>query len=154
MLSFEVAVDAILSDDRERTIRLLVNVLNQRWAETGKDLLLSTSRVVRQDKADEAANLEIGRQISSALVAIVRGLDRPPAWFIAKGGITSSDMATEALGMRHATVLGALIPGVPVWRAVEAERWPDVPLVVFPGNVGTEDDLARAMTALHGAARG
>ncbi|MCA1723729.1 MAG: hypothetical protein LC748_05660, partial [Thermomicrobia bacterium] len=105
-----------------------------------------------ESTTDEAANLSIGQRISSALVAIVRGLAREPAWVIAKGGITSSDMATEALGIRHATVLGALIPGVPVWRAVESERWPDVPLVIFPGNVGTEDDLARAMIALHAAA--
>ncbi len=113
------------------------------------DAVLFTSRTLLQDTTDDAANLRIGQQISSAIVAIVRGLDRQPAWFIAKGGITSSDMATEALGIRHARVLGALIPGVPVWRAVDSDRWSDVPLVIFPGNVGNEDDLARAMQALH-----
>ena len=42
----------------------------------GADAVLFTSRTLLQNRADEAANLRIGRQISSALVAIVRGLAR------------------------------------------------------------------------------
>jgi uncharacterized protein YgbK (DUF1537 family) len=148
--SVEVPADALLDSRREGTIRSAIDAVTGAWAQ-GRDALLFTSRTLLQDKADEAANLRIGQQISSALVAVVRGLERAPGWFIAKGGITSSDMATAALGIRHARVLGALIPGVPVWRAVDSDRWPDVPLVIFPGNVGTEDDLARAMGALHAA---
>ena len=146
--AIEVPAEALLDARRDGAIRTAIAGVNDAWAQ-GADAVLFTSRTLLQDKADEAANLRVGQQISSALVAIVRGLEREPAWLIAKGGITSSDMATEALGIRHATVLGALIPGVPVWRAVDSDRWPTVPLVIFPGNVGTEDDLARAMRALH-----
>ncbi|MGI8857262.1 MAG: four-carbon acid sugar kinase family protein [Thermomicrobiales bacterium] len=149
--SIELPADALLDNRRDDAIRSAIDAVNGAW-DQGADAVLFTSRKLLQDTADDAANLRIGQQISSALVAIVRGLDRQPAWFIAKGGITSSDMATEALGIRHATVLGALIPGVPVWRAVDADRWPAVPLVIFPGNVGAEDDLARAMQALHAGA--
>ncbi len=149
----EVSADALLDDRRDDAIQSAIETINDAWAH-GVDALLFTSRTLLQDKTDEAANLKIGQRISAALVAIVRGLGRDPAWLIAKGGITSSDMATEALGIRHATVLGALLPGVPVWRAVQSARWPDMPFVIFPGNVGTEDDLARAMVALHAAASG
>jgi uncharacterized protein YgbK (DUF1537 family) len=151
--AIEVPADTLLDDRRDAAIRAAMESVADAWAR-GADALLFTSRALLQNRADEAANLDVGRRISSALVAIVRGLAREPAWFIAKGGITSSDMATEALGIRHATVLGALLPGVPVWRAVDADRWPEVPLVIFPGNVGTEDDLARAMHSLHAAAHG
>ncbi len=149
--AIEVPTDTLLDDRRDAVVRSAIDAVSAAWSE-GADALLFTSRALLQNTTDEAANLQIGQRISSGLVAIVRGLAREPAWVIAKGGITSSDMATEALGIRHATVLGALIPGVPVWRAVASERWPDVPLVIFPGNVGTEDDLARAMIALHAAA--
>jgi uncharacterized protein YgbK (DUF1537 family) len=149
--AIEVPAGALLDDRRDHAIQSAINAVGEAWDE-GADAVLFTSRAVLQNQADEAANLHVGRQISSALVAIVRGLSRQPAWFIAKGGITSSDMATEALGIRHATVLGALLPGVPVWRAVDSDRWPEVPLVIFPGNVGAEDDLARAMQALHAGA--
>jgi uncharacterized protein YgbK (DUF1537 family) len=148
--AIEVPADALLDDRRAHAIQAAIEAVNGAWA-AGADAVLFTSRTVLQNRADESANLRVGQRISSALVAIVRGLERQPAWFIAKGGVTSSDMATEALGIRHATVLGALLPGVPVWRAVESDYWPDVPLVVFPGNVGAEDDLARAMQALHAA---
>ena len=151
--AIEVPADALLDDRRDGAITSAIAAVNAAWAGE-KDALIFTSRTLLQETADEAVNLTIGQQISSALVAIVRGLEREPAWFIAKGGITSSDMATEALGIRHATVLGALLPGVPVWRAVESERWPRVPLVIFPGNVGTEEDLARAMETLHAATPG
>jgi len=149
--AIEAPAAALLDGRRDAAIRSAIDAVNAVWSE-GADALLFTSRTLLQSTMDEVANLSIGQRISSALVAIVRGLVREPAWVIAKGGITSSDMATEALGIRHATVLGALIPGVPVWQAVESERWPNVPLVIFPGNVGTEDDLARAMIALHAAA--
>jgi uncharacterized protein YgbK (DUF1537 family) len=149
--AIEVPAAALLDNRRDEAIRSAVDAVNAAWSE-GADALLFTSRALLQNAADEGVNLQIGQRISSALVAIVRALAREPAWVIAKGGITSSDMATEALGIRHATVLGALIPGVPVWRAVDSDRWPDVPLVIFPGNVGTEDDLAHAMRALHEAA--
>ncbi len=149
--AIEAPADALLDHRRDTAIQSAIDAVHAAWSD-GADALLFTSRTLLQNRTEEAANLSIGQRISSALVAIVRGLEREPAWMIAKGGITSSDMATEALGIRHATVLGALIPGVPVWRAVESERWPDVPLVIFPGNVGTEDDLARAMIALHAAA--
>ncbi len=150
--AIEVPADALLDDRRDAAIQAASAAVTDAWSH-GADALLFTSRTLLQNGADDAANLRIGQQISSALVAIVRTIERAPAWFIAKGGITSSDMATKALGIRHATVLGALLPGVPVWRAVDSDRWPDVPLVIFPGNVGTENDLARAMRALHVAGR-
>jgi len=151
--AIELPADALLDDRRDAAIRSAIDAVTEAWTH-GADALVFTSRTLLQSGTDDAANLRIGQQISSALVAVVRGIGRAPAWFIAKGGITSSDMATKALGILHATVLGALLPGVPVWRAVDADRWPDVPLVIFPGNVGTEDDLARAMIALHAAASG
>ncbi len=148
--SVELSVDALLGVGRSAAIQSAIEAVNVAW-EAGKDPLVFTSRTLRTGTTD-AENLAIGQQVSSALVAVVRGLDAAPAYFIAKGGITSSDMATKALGIRHATVLGALLPGVPVWRTVEGERWRDVPLVIFPGNVGREDDLAHAIRELRGAA--
>jgi uncharacterized protein YgbK (DUF1537 family) len=45
-------------------------------------------------------------------------------------------------------VTGQLLPGVPVWVGGADARWPGVPLVVFPGNVGADDALVRAVEAL------
>jgi uncharacterized protein YgbK (DUF1537 family) len=70
---------------------------------------------------------------------------------IAKGGITSSDMATKALVAKRAMVLGQILPGVPVWRLGPESRYPALPYVVFPGNVGDEGALADLVRSLKSA---
>ena len=100
--------------------------------------------------ATDAESLAIGRSVSEALVEVVRRLEVRPAWVIAKGGITSSDVATGALGIRRAMVLGQAIAGVPVWQAGPESRWPGLVYVVFPGNVGGPDALARMVGLLDG----
>jgi uncharacterized protein YgbK (DUF1537 family) len=106
----------------------------------GHDVVLYTSRSLVTGH-DAASSLAIGRQVSAALVAIVAGLLVKPRFLVAKGGITSSDIATQALGIRRAMVMGQIIPGVPIWRTGEESRLPGLPYVVFPGNVGGNDAL-------------
>lgn len=90
-------------------------------------------------------------RVAAAQVEIVSGAlrnaARPPAWIIAKGGITSSEIATRALGAVRAQVLGPIAPGVPVWK-VQSEVWRGGTYVVFPGNVGGEDALLEVYRTL------
>ena len=71
---------------------------------------------------------------------------------VAKGGITSHDVAVRGLGIRRAEVAGQLFPGViSVFRPLDAE--PEAigqPYVVFAGNVGDEDTLADVVAILTG----
>jgi len=118
--------------------RLVVSALDH------SDVLLVTSRDLRRGR-DAAESLEISRGVSAAVTEVVRGaLAARPAWVVAKGGITSHDVAVRGLGIRRAEVLGQLFPGlVSVLRPVDAA--PEVvgtPYVVFAGNVGDETTLA------------
>lgn len=117
-----------------------------------QDALLYTSRELVTG-GDAAASLAIGSQVSAALVAIVRGLRVQPRYLVAKGGITSSDIATQALGIRRALVLGQILPGVPVWQTGAESRYPGLPYIVFPGNVGSEQALVEIHAALSPPAR-
>jgi uncharacterized protein YgbK (DUF1537 family) len=103
----------------------------------GHDAVIYTTRA-----GETSHDLAAGKEVSAALVEVVRHLTAQPRYLVAKGGITASDIATEALGMRSATVLGPILPGVPVWELGEETRWPGLPLIVFPGNVGEADSLA------------
>jgi uncharacterized protein YgbK (DUF1537 family) len=116
----------------------------------GGDAILYTSRGLVAG-ASPAESLAVARRISSALSDLVAGLARAPRWMVAKGGITASDLATRGLGARRALVLGQLLPGVPVWRLGEESRFPGLPYVVFPGNVGEPGSLAEALAALRAA---
>ena len=71
-----------------------------------------------------------------------------PAFVIAKGGITSSDVGTKALAVKRANVLGQIRPGIPVWQTGEESKFPQTPYVIFPGNVGENTTLREAVEVL------
>jgi uncharacterized protein YgbK (DUF1537 family) len=108
------------------------------------DVLLVTSRdLIRGGNADDS--LAISRTVSTAVIEVVRtALAAHPSWVVAKGGITSHDVAVRGLGIRRAEVIGQLFPGmVSVFRPIEASRAAvGTPYVVFGGNVGGDDTLA------------
>ncbi len=113
----------------------------------GRTGLVFTSRAhVTGGTKDET--LRIAQAVSSALVEVVQQIQVAPRFVVAKGGITSSDTATRGLGVQHARVLGQIAPGVPVWRLEDESRFPGVPYIVFPGNVGAVETLAQVVHTL------
>lgn len=111
--------------------------------------LVSTSRTLVTGR-DEAESLAIARRVSAALTGVVRQVVHAaePAYVLAKGGITSSDVATESLLADRAWVRGSMLPGlVSLWAPTSGP-----PLVVFPGNVGDDEALADVVDRLEEAA--
>lgn len=109
----------------------------------GQDVLVMTSRKLITG-ADERASLDIGSLVARTLVDFLQGFNGQirPRYVIAKGGITSSDMATKGLNIKGARVVGQASKGVPLWRCDEEScKYPGLPYVVFPGNVGSEEAL-------------
>jgi uncharacterized protein YgbK (DUF1537 family) len=100
------------------------------------------------DTDDKDAQLAVSVRISDAVTSIIGRLKIRPNFVIAKGGITSSDVATKALRVKKALVLGQILPGVPVWKTGSESTFPDLPYVIFPGNVGSVDALRDAVTTL------
>ncbi len=129
--------------ERDGAIREAIEAMNGALA-AEKDVLLCTSRALVTG-CDAAASLQIGARISTALVEIVSGLKQRPRCVVAKGGITSSDLATKAFGVRRALALGPIASGVPVWKLEKQCRFPELIYVVFPGNVGDEAALAKVV---------
>jgi uncharacterized protein YgbK (DUF1537 family) len=87
-------------------------------------------------------------EISEALQNCVGKLSSVPSFVVAKGGITSSDVGTKALGVKKAEVMGQIMPGVPVWKTDEGSKFPGIPYVIFPGNVGADLTLREAVEKL------
>lgn len=113
----------------------------------GRHAVVFTSR--RQESALGAAGeLRAGKIVSETLVEIVRAIDARPRFLIAKGGITSSDIAVHGLGMNKARVHGQASAGVAVWEMGPETRFPGLKFFVWPGNVGSPDalrDLVRSL---------
>jgi len=107
---------------------------------SGKTVLITTSRILIRGK-NSSEDLQINETVADALISVVKGIDQVPRFFVAKGGITSSTMATECLGIKKAFVLGQAMAGVPVWKCGPESKFPGLPYVIFPGNVGNEGSL-------------
>ncbi|KAK6718943.1 hypothetical protein SNK03_002072 [Fusarium graminearum] len=135
-------VKALLKSDEsaKQDVSNAIELASQK-IKNGQDVLVMTSRELIVGK-DEVESLDIGSTIAKALVSFLQNLEQKPRYIIAKGGITSSDMATKGLRMKRALIVGQAAPGVPMWRCDEPEsKWPGINYVVFPGNVGHNDSL-------------
>lgn len=115
----------------------------------GKSVAVFTRRErLDLNTTDKEKELRLAVQISNGVIRIISSLKVRPSFIVAKGGITSSDVATKGLSIQRAVVLGQILPGVPVWLAGPESRFPGMPYVIFPGNVGGEDGLLEAVQKL------
>ncbi|HIY24101.1 MAG TPA: hypothetical protein H9837_07340 [Candidatus Brachybacterium merdigallinarum] len=147
----EIEVVKVLDERRDQHLRELVETVRETL--TRSDCVLYTSRdLVRTD--DPAESLAIARSVSDAVVEIVQRVRTArPAWVVAKGGITSHEVAASGLGIRRARVEGQFWAGqVSLFAAQEApEEVLGMPYVVFPGNVGGPQALADVVDTLTAA---
>jgi len=117
----------------------------------GRTLVIFTSRT-EKTFPDQAIRLAFGERVSRFLMDVVRGLPPSLGFLISKGGITSNDVLSSGLALRTSKVLGQILPGCSVVRCpADHPRFPDIPVVIFPGNVGDEGALATAYRRLSGA---
>ncbi|MFV0465143.1 MAG: four-carbon acid sugar kinase family protein [Lachnospiraceae bacterium] len=133
-----------LEKETERLLRLEEDLIR-----SGRTVCVATKRTLLtlpEDTPETALLRSVA--ISEALQACVGRLTVVPSFVIAKGGITSSDVGTKALLVKKALVLGQIQPGVPVWQTGSESRFPGIPYVIFPGNVGAADTLKIAVSKL------
>ena len=143
----ELDVERLLnSDTRKIELSRISDALNTSIG-VGRDTVVYTSRTLITGKNSEES-LRIGKLISASLIEAVRNLAVQPRYLVAKGGITSSDVATKGLQVKRAMVIGQVQPGVPVWKLGEESAYPGMSYIVYPGNVGSDGALADIATML------
>ncbi|GMN51270.1 hypothetical protein TIFTF001_020415 [Ficus carica] len=87
---------------------------------------------------------EIARAAEMADI-FLRRITIKPRYILAKGGITSSDIATKALEAKCAKIVGQAMAGVPLWQLGPESRHPGVPYIVFPA----EEEQSPAILQIH-----
>lgn len=140
-VEFEIDVAQVLGEGRDAHLADIVARVAEALARG--NVVVRTSRTLVRG-ADGAESLRIAREVSDAVVAVVRRvLDvAPPRFVIAKGGITSSDVAARGLEIGRAFVRGPMLPGiVSLWEPIVGPAR-GIPYIVFAGNVGNEESLA------------
>ncbi|PPS43425.1 four-carbon acid sugar kinase family protein [Chroococcidiopsis sp. TS-821] len=147
VVGIEVDVAQLLDDSLEQPHQLLTTTLEKVYAarENGKTPVVYTSR---QELvfADVQTRLQFGISVSSLLMDIVRGLPRDIGFLISKGGITSNDVLSTGLALTTARLLGQILAGCSIVRTPsDHPQFPNLPVVLFPGNVGD----ANALTTIY-----
>lgn len=149
VIPIEARVEALIHDQgRQQEITRIAGLAGEKIRK-GKDVVIHTSRNLVKG-SDSGEDLEIGQRVSLGLVGILKGIRIKPRFLVGKGGITSSDLATDALQIKRAMVMGQIQPGVPVWKTGPESLFPGLVYIVFPGNVGGEDALVRIVEELGG----
>ncbi|MGC2164506.1 MAG: four-carbon acid sugar kinase family protein [Gallionella sp.] len=114
----------------------------------GKTPVVFTSRV-EKSFPDQANRLAFGDMVSAFLMDVVRNLPETLGFLISKGGITSNDVLSSGLALRTSRVVGQILAGCSVVCCpADHSRFPNLPVVIFPGNVGDDQALATVYSRL------
>jgi uncharacterized protein YgbK (DUF1537 family) len=140
----EINVADLQQDSATQRATLLGNTLEKidQIHRSGKTPVVYTSR---QELTFENVQqrLKFGTEVSALLMDIVRGLPADIGFLISKGGITSNDVLSTGLALTSARLLGQILPGCSIVRTPETHpQFPNLPVVLFPGNVGDAEGLA------------
>ncbi len=140
LAALQVDLDWMVRDEEGLFAELVQAMAEAQRA--GQGVVLYTSRGERRF-ASSAERLDFGGRVSAFLMRLVRNLPRETGFLISKGGITSNDTMSTGLALRTARVVGQIRPGCSVVRCPDDHpRYPGLPVVIFPGNVGDDDALA------------
>ncbi|MFC2090306.1 four-carbon acid sugar kinase family protein [Bacteroidota bacterium] len=137
-IPLELHVEQLFTEKRLSIIASIVSRINQLIASNSNVVLYTSRKLFTADEKD--GGLAVAQAVSDALVEIIRKIKHEPSFIITKGGITSHDIASKGLEMKSATVIGQALPGVPV---LVPEENPGMKYIIFPGNVGEEEDLLK-----------
>jgi uncharacterized protein YgbK (DUF1537 family) len=143
-IGVEIEVSQLINTTAETRAALLAN-LNAHTAQIhaqGQTPVIYTSRQELTFE-DAQTRLDFGEAVSSLLMDVLRGLPPDIGFLISKGGITSNDTLSTGLSLRTARLLGQVLPGVSMVRTpADHPQFADLPVVLFPGNVGDVTGLA------------
>ncbi len=150
VVGVEVMVDRLLTEPPAALIAEAVAQVNTIFA-AGQTAVVYTSRQELQFP-DAQTRLDFGVKVSGTLMSIVQQLPPDIGFLISKGGITSNDVLSEGLQLPMVRLLGQILAGCSVVQtAADHPRFPLLPVVLFPGNVGDDSALATVYQKLaHG----
>ena len=145
VVGIEVDVARFRPDPQERTVilRETLDSVKRVFAQ-GLTPVVYTSRE-ELSFSDIQQRLQFGMLVSALLMDVVQGLPSEIGFLISKGGITSNDVLSIGLNLTAARLVGQILPGCSVIRTEPNHpQFPNLPVVLFPGNVGNQDSLVAA----------
>ena len=99
--------------------------------------------------AAAARRLRFGMELASLMARLLAAVAPRLGYLISKGGITTGALLVEGLGLADVELEGQLLPGLSVVRAIASSadrelQGHSLPVITFPGNLGSENTLRDA----------
>lgn len=142
----EIDVSRIL-DHRAQLLNEIISIVDECHAKNITPVIYTSRTELQFD--DQVSRLAFGEQVSAFLMDVVKNLPLTTGFLISKGGITSNDVLSDGLALRVSRVVGQILAGCSVVRCPdEHPLYPDMPVVIFPGNVGDDNALATVLQRL------
>jgi uncharacterized protein YgbK (DUF1537 family) len=150
IVGVEIDVFELIGEDPTTRSRLLATTIDRinTIHQAGNTPVIYTSR---QELTFDSSQirLKFGEAVSAVLMDIIRSLPDDIGFLIGKGGITSNDILSRGLALPTARLLGQILPGCSaIVTPPNHPFFPNLPVVLFPGNVGDEHALATAYLRL------
>jgi uncharacterized protein YgbK (DUF1537 family) len=150
IVGVQIDVSQLIDDDATLRAQLLATTLDRinTIHADGNTPAIYTSREELTFNSIQT-RLQFGEAVSTLLMDIVRALPNDIGFLISKGGITSNDTLSQGLALPTARLLGQILPGCStIVTPPTHSQFPNLPVVLFPGNVGDADALATAYQRL------
>ena len=144
-----IKVDVLRLREKPNQRDILLEEILQKLYRTYQDNKTSVVYTSREELTfhNIQERLDFGGIVSSFLMEVVKGLPEGISFLISKGGITSNDVLSKGLGLKSVGLLGQILPGCSIVRTPKDHpQFPDLPVVLFPGNVG---DVEGLLTVYH-----
>ncbi|WP_373541390.1 four-carbon acid sugar kinase family protein [Chamaesiphon sp.] len=152
IVGVEIDVSQLVDDNPEMRAALLATTIDRIATihTAGDTPAIYTSRQELTFNSVQT-RLKFGEAVSALLMDIVRALPDDIGFLISKGGITSNDTLSKGLALSVARSIGQILPGCSaIVTSPTHPQFPNLPVVLFPGNVGDADALATAYLRLEG----
>ena len=139
VLDQQEPVDQALEPLREE----LLERLQRAWT-SGRTPVLFTSRGERPCH-DASERQRLSFSLAGLMARLAAGLPPELSYLISKGGTTSQTLLRDGLALAAVRLEGQLLPGLSMLRLpADHARFPLLPLLTFPGNLGADDTLHQA----------
>jgi len=145
----ELAITQLLQGKTPlQVVEIAVELINQTLNQ-GLIPVLYTPREELQFP-DTQTRLDFGRQVAQVTSLLVHHLPSEIGFLVSKGGITSNEILSHGLDLTAVRLLGQIAPGINVIRTPKDHpQFPNLPVVIVPGNVGDEAILTTIVQRLN-----
>ncbi|NQV09785.1 MAG: four-carbon acid sugar kinase family protein [Cyanobacteria bacterium] len=117
---------------------------------TGRTPVLFTSRDEAICGGDEERD-RLGRALALQIAGLAARLPPELSYLISKGGTTSQTLLSSGLDLGTVRLEGQVLPGLSLLRLpADHPLFPALPLLTFPGNLGTAGTLREAWRCMEG----